>query len=108
MPEKFEAAEKWYLSALQKTPNDINIRTDYALTFFLRNPRDVDRAVKEYKISLGIDPNHELTLQNLAIAYQEKKDTENLQKTLDALKKVNPNNPAINQFIGNNVNSPTN
>ena len=106
--EKFEQAEKWYQAALQKTPNDINIRTDYALTFFLRSPRDVDRAIKEYNISLGIDPNHELTLQNLAIAYKEKKDTENLQKTLDALKKVNPNNPAINELGGKTVDSPTN
>ena len=105
---KFEQAEKWYLAALQKTPNDINIRTDYALTFFLRNPRDVDRAIKEYNISLGIDPTHELTLQNLAIAYKEKKDTENLRKTLDALKKVNPNNPAIKELSGNSVDLPSN
>ncbi len=106
--EKFETAENWYRSALEKTPKDINIRTDYALTFFLRNPRDVDRAIKEYNISLGIDPTHELTLQNLAIAYKEKKDSENLQKTLDALKKVNPNNPAVKESGGNNNNSPTN
>ncbi len=98
--EKFEQAEKWYQTALQKTPNDINVRTDYALTFFLRNPRDVDRAIKEYNISLGIDPNHELTLQNLAIAYKEKNDKENMQKTLDALIKVNPNNPAIKELGG--------
>ena len=106
--EKFEQAEKWYLEALQKTPKEINIRTDYALTFFLRNPRDIDRAIKEYNISLGIDPTHELTLQNLAIAYKEKKDTENLGTTLETLKKVNPNNPAIKQLGGNIINSPAN
>jgi tetratricopeptide (TPR) repeat protein len=99
--EKFEQAEKWYEKALQKNPKDINVRTDYGLTFFLRSPRDIDRAVKEYQISLGIDPNHELTLQNLAIAYKEKSDAENLRKTLDALIKVNPNNPAVKEFGGN-------
>jgi tetratricopeptide (TPR) repeat protein len=106
--EKYEEAEKWYEAALKKTPNDINVRTDYGLTFFLRNPRNIDRAIKEYKISLDIDPKHELTLQNLAIAFNEKKDSENLQKVLDVLKSVNSNNPAIKELYGNIPNSQTN
>ncbi len=106
--EKFEQAENWYEKALQKNPKDINVRNDYGLTFFLRSPRETDRAIKEYKISLGIDPNHELTLQNLAIAYKEKSDTENLRRTLDALKKVNPNNPAVTNFSEYAANSQAN
>ncbi len=93
--EKYEQAEKFYLQALQKNPKDINVRTDLGLTFFLRAPRDIDRAIKEYKTSLAIDPNHEITLQNLALAYTENGDKENLVKTLENLKKVNPNNPVI-------------
>lgn len=96
--EKYEQAEKWYEKALQKSPKDLNIRTDYGLTFFLRNPRDIDRAVKEYKITLEMEPKHELTLQNLAVAYMEKDDSENLSKTLEILKSINPNNPAIEKF----------
>lgn len=92
---KFEEAEKWYQNALAKEPNDINVRTDLGLTFFLREPRDIDRAIKEYQTSLAVDPDHEITLQNLFIAYREKNDTENMQKTLERLKKVNPNNPAV-------------
>ena len=106
--EKFEQAERWYEKALQKNPKDINVRNDYGLTFFLRSPRDIDRAVKEYQISLDIDPNHELTLQNLVIAYKEKPDAENLRKTLDNLKKVNPNNPAIKNFSENTATSQPN
>jgi tetratricopeptide (TPR) repeat protein len=106
--EKFEQAERWYEKALQKNPKDINVRTDYGLTFFLRSPRDMERAIKEYKISLDIDPNHELTLQNLAIAYKEKSDAENLRKTLDVLRKVNPNNPAVTNFSDNQTTPPTN
>ncbi|HEX3101287.1 MAG TPA: tetratricopeptide repeat protein [Pyrinomonadaceae bacterium] len=93
--EKYEQAEKWYLQALQKDPKDINVRTDLGLTFFLRTPRDIDRAIKEYKTSLETDPNHEITLQNLALAYTENGDKEALVKTLERLKKVNPNNPVI-------------
>ena len=95
--EKFEQAEKWYQAALQKEPNDVNVRTDLGLTFFLRTPRDIDRALKEYQLALSVDPNHEITLQNLVIAYREKDDTENLQKAMERLKKVNPNNPAVLQ-----------
>lgn len=98
--EKFGEAEKWYAKALQKDPENTNVRTDYALTFFLRTPRDTERAIKEHKITLGIDPNHELTLQNLAIAYNEQNDRENLNKTIEKLKSVNPNNPAVKQFGG--------
>jgi tetratricopeptide (TPR) repeat protein len=100
--EQYEQAEKWYVKALQKRPKDTNVRTDLGLTFFLREPRDLDRAIKEYQGSLAIDPNHEMTLQNLAVAYREKGDKENEAKTVEKLKSVNPNNPAINQTAGEN------
>jgi tetratricopeptide (TPR) repeat protein len=90
--QKFILAEKWYMQALQKEPKNIIARTDLGLTFFLREPRDIERAIKEYKTSLNIDPNHEITLQNLAAAYNEKGDQENYQATIDKLRKVNPNN----------------
>lgn len=93
--EKFEQAEKWYESALKKDPRNINARTDLGLTFFLRTPRDTDRAIKEYLTALSIDPEHEITLQNLTIAYREKNDTEKLRETVERLKKVNPNNPVV-------------
>ncbi|NOT46448.1 MAG: tetratricopeptide repeat protein [Acidobacteria bacterium] len=96
--EKYEEAEKWYRSALQKAPNDISVRTDLGLTFFLRTPRDLDRAIKEYQIALGQDPNNEGTLQNLTLAYREKDDKENLQKTLERLIKANPNNSLIKEI----------
>jgi len=98
--DKYEQAEKWYLKALEKEPKNINVRTDLGLTFFLRSPRDIDRAIKEYKTSLSIDPNHEITLQNLALAYSENGDKEALRDTLEKLKKVNPNNPAIAKING--------
>lgn len=94
--EKYETAEKWYTSALAKNPDDANVRTDLGLTFYLRNPPDLDRAIKEYKTSLEKNPNHELTLQNLAVALREKGDTKAAQETLDKLAKVNPNNPILN------------
>jgi tetratricopeptide (TPR) repeat protein len=93
--EHFEVAEKWYSSALAKNPNDPNVRTDYGLTFYLRKPPDIERAIKEYKISLEKDPNHELTLQNLIVALKDKGDTKSAQEAIDKLAKINPKNPVI-------------
>ena len=93
--EKYPEAEKAYTQVLEKDPKNINVRTDMGLTFFLREPRDIDRAIKEYKTSLSIDPNHEITLQNLALAYKEKGDTADYNATLDKLKKIDPNNPVL-------------
>jgi tetratricopeptide (TPR) repeat protein len=93
--EKYEQAEKWYTEALKKDSKDIDVRTDLGLSFFLREPRDIDRAIKEYQASLAINPTHEVTLQNLAIAYSEKGDSTDLAQTIERLKKVNPNNPVI-------------
>lgn len=93
--EKYDEAEKWYDAALKKDPTQVSVRTDYGLTFFLRTPRDIDRAIKEYQTSLGINPNHEITLQNLVVAYTEKGDTQSAGETLARLAKVNPNNPAV-------------
>lgn len=93
--ENYLEAEKWYTLALAKNPKDITARTDLGLTFYLREPRDIDRAIKEYKSSLAINPKHEVTLQNLVIAYRENGDAANLQKTVEELKAVNPNNPAL-------------
>ncbi len=91
----FMQAEKWYTKALTVDPKDISVRTDLGLTFFQRTPRDIDRAIKEFKTSLETDPNHEITLQNLALAYTENGDKVNLVKTLELLKKVNPNNRVV-------------
>lgn len=92
---RYEAAEKWYTNALSKKPDDINVRTDLGLTFFFRQPPDVEGAVAEYRRSLQLDPRHELTLQNLTAALNSIGKTEEAQEALTRLEAVNPNNPAL-------------
>jgi tetratricopeptide (TPR) repeat protein len=89
---KFEQAEKWYLQALAKNPDDVNVRTDLGVTFVERANPDLDRAIQEFRGSLKRNPNHEQTLNNLAIALSRKGDTVGLQETLAQLEKINPNN----------------
>jgi tetratricopeptide (TPR) repeat protein len=95
---RYAEAERWYAEALKLKPDDVDVRTDYGTTFFLREPRDLDRAVAEYKISLEKNPNHEPTLQNLCAVYLEKGDKQNLAETIAKLEKVNPQNPTIAKF----------
>jgi tetratricopeptide (TPR) repeat protein len=92
---RYEEAEKWYTQALKLKPDNPNVRTDLGLTFFFRTPQDIERAIKEYKASLEIDPNHAQTLQNLTVAYTKKGDTTQAQATLAKLEKIAPTNEAL-------------
>ena len=96
--KKFERAETVYAKAIELDPKNQGVRTDYGLTFYLREPSDTKRAIEEYRKSLAIDPKHELTLQNLAAALKDQGDEEELAKTLAKLKEVNPNNSTITKL----------
>ena len=95
---KYDEAARWYARALELQPDDVDVRTDFGTTFFLREQKDLDRAVKEYKTSLEKNPEHEPTLQNLCAVYLEKGDRQGLEETVAKLEKVNPQNPTIAKF----------
>ncbi|MDQ4123714.1 MAG: tetratricopeptide repeat protein [Acidobacteriota bacterium] len=96
--EDFIKAEKIYEAALTKKPNDPDVRTDLGLTYLYRQPKDIERALKEFRASLVADPNHEITLQSMARALKEKGDTAAFQETLVKLEKVNPDNRTLGQL----------
>lgn len=88
-PHFLEAA-KWYERALQKNPNDVNVRTDYGLTYYYRRPQDLDRAIVEYRRSLQIQPQHAPTLANLTIALLERGDLDEARRTMAKLEQAAP------------------
>jgi tetratricopeptide (TPR) repeat protein len=92
---RYEEAEKWYTAALQKKADDVNVRTDLGLTFLLREPADLDRAVKEFRASLERDPKHMQTLQNLTVAFTRKGDAVQARAVLAKLESVSPGNTAL-------------
>lgn len=92
---KFDDAEKWYREALKKAPNDKDVRNDLALTYLSREPADPDKAITEFNVILSADPKYEKALQNIAFAYKEKGDQENLAKAVERLKQANPDNPGL-------------
>lgn len=96
--KQFEAAEKYYAKVLEINPKDVNARTDLATTLVERQNPDYERAVKEFEQSLAIDPKHEPTLYNLAVAYSRKGDRENAQKTLARLEQTNPDSQLLGRL----------
>lgn len=95
---RYELAEKWYTTALAKKPDDVNVRTDLGLTYFFRTPRDIERAIKEFRAALQRDPNHVQTLINLTVVLTEKGDAKEAQATLAQLEKASPGNPALTKL----------
>ncbi|HEX8136533.1 MAG TPA: tetratricopeptide repeat protein [Pyrinomonadaceae bacterium] len=94
----YETAAKWYEAALLKNPEDVNVRTDMGLTFFLRTPPDYERAVKEYRASLQRDPRHEQSLQNLVVALTKMGNAREAEEALSKLQEVNPANEALSKL----------
>ena len=96
--ERFPEAERLYQSALKIKPNNPTVRMDLGLTYYLRQPRQIDQAIAEYRKALTYDPQHEKVLQNLTSALIEKGDKEGARGTLKQLERANPNNQALKQF----------
>ncbi|MCS6816165.1 MAG: tetratricopeptide repeat protein [Blastocatellia bacterium] len=86
----FQEASRWYERALAHKPNDVNVRTDYGLTFYKRQPRDLDRAIAEYRRALAADPKHPQALHNLIVALTEKGELDEAEATLKRLEEIAP------------------
>jgi tetratricopeptide (TPR) repeat protein len=96
--ERYADAEQWYQTALKINPKDPTVRMDLGLTFHLRQPRDLDRAIAEYRKALGYDARHEKTLQNLTAALIDKGDKRAARESLKQLEEINPANQTIAKF----------
>lgn len=95
---KYEKAESFYLQAIEQKRDDLNVRTDLGITFVERPSPDYDRAIKEFETALQINPKHEPTLYNLAIAFYKKGDAETAQKFLSRLEQANPQSPLVGKL----------
>jgi tetratricopeptide (TPR) repeat protein len=70
-------------------------------TFVERPSPDYERAIKEFKTALEIDPKHEPTLYYLGIAYLRKGEKENADSMLAELEKANPTSSLIGRLKQN-------
>ena len=91
----FERARGFYNKALERVPTDVDVRTDLALTYYLQEPPDLDRAVAEFEKGLAINPKHERSLQFLIQTLAKQNQTAKATEALERLRSVDPSNPAI-------------
>jgi tetratricopeptide (TPR) repeat protein len=91
----YAEAEKWYIAALAKKPDDISVRSDLGLTYIFRDKPDYERAIQSFQKSLEIEPNNAQTVQNLALAYVRKGDKSNATAMLAKLESIDASNAAI-------------
>ena len=87
---RFEDAARWYTAALAKRPEDSDTRSELALTFYLRTPRQPEQAIAELRRSLKTDPNHVPSLHNLAMMLIETKQYAESESTLARLEQADP------------------
>lgn len=91
--KQFEAARKFYEKALAINPNDIDARTDLGTTYIESPNPDFEHGIENFNQSLKMDPKHEPTLFNLAIAYYRKGDMDSAKKTAARLEEADPSSP---------------
>jgi tetratricopeptide (TPR) repeat protein len=87
---RFEDAARWYTAALAKRPDDSDTRSELALTFYLRTPRQPEQAIAELRRALKTDPNHVPSLHNLAMMLIETKQYAESESTLARLEQADP------------------
>lgn len=97
-PEGFAAAREYYEKALTMRPDDVNVRTDLGLAYFFARPPDPQRAIREYRKSLALNPRHEPTLQHLANALIATGALDEAERRLGELEKINPSNARLNDL----------
>ncbi len=96
--ESFAKSREFYLKALEQKPADVDLRTDYGMTFYLQNPPDYEKAVSEFKRSLKGNPKHEKTLQFLTQSLLKQGKTQEAENYLAQLKEINSNTPSLSEL----------
>ncbi|HJQ34234.1 MAG TPA: tetratricopeptide repeat protein [Pyrinomonadaceae bacterium] len=87
---RFEDAARWYTAALEKKPDDCDARSELALTYYMRRPRQPERAITELRRALEIDPNHVPSLHNLTLMLLETKQVGESASVLARLERADP------------------
>ena len=88
--ERYEDAERWYKAALAKKPDDCDTRSELAITYYLRTPKQTDKAISELKHNLELKPDHVPSLHNLSLMLIEQKQFAEAEATLARLERAEP------------------
>ncbi len=90
-----QKAREFYTAALLQKPNDVDVRTDLGLTYFLNTPPENEKALSEFQKSLQTNSKHEKTLQVMTQVLLSQNNSAEAEKYLAKLKEVN----SANQYV---------
>ncbi len=91
---QYKEASQVYEAALQKDPNNVDVRVDLAISYFYQN--DPNRAVSEALKGLKINPNHAKAHFNLGVFYQSLNRKADARREFEAYLKLEPNGDSAN------------
>jgi cytochrome c-type biogenesis protein CcmH/NrfG len=94
-PERLPIARSYYLKALELGPDDVELRSDLALTYFLQEPPDLVTSVNELESALALDPKHQRSLQFLVQALWKDGRVNEAAAALERLKQADPQDRSI-------------
>ena len=95
---QFEKARGFYQKALEQKPFDVDVRTDFGLTYFLIQPPEYEKAIAEFQKSLQSNPKHEKTLQVMAQTLLAQNKVAEAEKFVVRLRAANANNQYLAQL----------
>jgi len=93
--ERFEDAERWYKAALARRPDDADVRTELAATYYFRRPSEPDKAMAVLRETLQRDPGHIATLHNLAYLLIKAGQLQEAEEMLSRLERADPSYPQL-------------
>lgn len=86
----FDEAAGFLARANALRPDDLDVRSELAVTYFMRTPPQQDKAIAELRRNLETDPSHLPSLHNLTRMLIELKRFDEAAATLEKLEKVKP------------------
>lgn len=92
---RFDEAERWFKSALAQKPDDGNARSELALSYYLREPSQPDKAIAELRRGLELNPNHLATLHNLSLLLMKTGKADEAETVIEKLAQVSPAYPQL-------------
>ncbi len=93
-----DRAREIYQKVLKSNPQNSDVRTDLALTYFFNNPPDNKAAIAELNKSLQTKPDNQKSLQFLIQAYLRVENKAEAEIVREKLEKINPQTPSLNEI----------
>lgn len=92
---EFEKARETYARALAIRPDDPEVQTDNAISWFVQPSPDYQKAAAALEKVIAANPKHTRSMQFLAQVYIQQGKKADAQKLVDRIKAIDPANNAI-------------